>query len=460
MKNIIKYLGGAAVLVSALTACSPDSFSGMDENGIPVAENYAANVKDSVDQTNNKVYLECKDEPGTTHVWIIPSTIGDPKYTTSVYDTLTYKYAGDYYVDVKFINKNGMSNGSIRKTFHINHDFGFNGFKYDSEYNLWKKATVTGPKFWYAPGWNQIADPACVTLSNGYKISLPTATTNQWMAQMKLASDISTASSKNYDFSILLTATKDHPNATVKLDDPTNDKVFYFADQVALKAGVTYCFYKSDMKGLDINNVELVLDFGGNADNTDVTIENIVLKDHANDDGTVVPAPVDNTDWADFGSDLNLWKPVNAGGYTTSFYTAQGSGWSQIDNPTFTDDKKGTYTLVYPLATDLQWQAQFKQISTVPLSASETYDFQCTLLSSKDVKASTVKLGDTSNDNNYLFVKNVDLTAGEATVVKVSGAKCSLADAAAAQLVFDFGGNPANTTVKISNIILQKHKEK
>jgi hypothetical protein len=151
---------------------------------------------------------------------------------------------------------------------------------------------------------------------------------------------------------------------------------------------------------------------------------------------------------------------VNAGGYTTSFYTAQGSGWSQIDNPTFTDDKKGTYTLVYPLATDLQWQAQFKQISTVPLSASETYDFQCTLMSSTNIKAVTVKPGDASNDNNYLFIKNVDLTAGEATVVKVSGAKCSLADAAAAQLVFDFGGNPANTTVKISNIILQKHKEK
>lgn len=459
MKNIIKYLGVAAVLVSALTACSPDSFSGMDENGIPVAENYAANVKDSVDQTNNKVYLECKDEPGTTHVWMIPSSAGT-KYTTNVYDTLTYKYAGDYYVDVKFINKNGMSNGSIRKTFHINHDSGFNGFKYDSEYNLWKKAAITGPKFWYAPGWSQIADPVCETLSNGYKISLPTATTNQWMAQMKFSSDISTSSSKNYDFSILLTATKDHPSVTVKLDDVTNDRVFYFADKVPLKAGVTYCYYKSNMKGLDINNVELVLDFGGNADNTDVTIENIVLKDHANDDGTVVPEPVDNTDWAAYDSDLNLWKPVNAGGYTTFFYYAP--NWAQIDNPTFTDDKNGNYTLVFPTATVAQWQAQYHQISTLALSQSETYDFQCTLTSSTDVKNVTIKPCDTKDkaDDNYLFVKNVDLTAGEATVVKMSNVTCSKADMESSKLVFDFGGNPANTTVKISNIILQKHKEK
>lgn len=447
------------MLVSAFAACSPDSFDGMDENGLPIAENYAANVKDSVDQDNNKVYLECKDEPGMTHVWIIPGAAGD-KYLTSVYDTLSYKKAGDYYVDVKFMNKNGLSNGSVRKTFHINHDLGFNGFKYDSPYNMWKNGNITGPTFWYAPNWSQIADPACTALSNGYKISLPTATSLQWQAQMKFGSDISTTSSKNYDFSILLTATKDHPSVTVKLDDVTNDKVFYFQEQVALKAGEQYCFYKSNMKGIDINNVELVLDFGGNSDNTDVTIENIVLKDHANDDGTVVPVVADNTDWAAYDSDLNLWKPVNAGAYTTSFYTAQTSSWTVIDNPTFTDDGKGNYTLEYPLATDLQWQAQYKQISKLSMSASESYDFQCTITSSKDVKGATIKPCDTADDNNFLFVKNVDLAAGESTVVKMSDVKCAKADMPAMQLVFDFGGNPANTKVVISNIILQKHKTK
>ena len=93
---------------------------------------------------------------------------------------------------------------------------------------------------------------------------------------------------------------------------------------------------------------------------------------------------------------------------------------------------------------------------------SETYDFQCTLTSSTDVKAATIKPCDTAanSDDNYLFVKNVDLTAGEATVVKMSNVTCSKADMAGSQIVFDFGNNPDNTTVKISNIILQKHKEK
>lgn len=456
MKNIFKYIGSAVVLVSALTACSPESFSGMDENGIPVAENYADNVSVTVDQTINTVYLQCKDVAGVRHYWVIDGK----KYTTDECDTLKYKKAGDYYVEAKFFNSNGISNGSVKKTFHIDKDLGFNGFVYDSKFNMWKNGTITGPTFWYAPGWSQIADPACTKLDNGYQITLPTATTNQWMAQMKFSSDISTSASNSYDFSILLTATKDHPNVTVKLDDVTSDKIYYFQDQVALKAGEQYCFYKSDMKGIDIKNVELVLDFGGNADNTDVTIENIVLKNHANDDGSVVPEPVDNIDWSALDSDNNLWKPVNAGDYTTFFYTAQTSSWTQIDNPSFTDDKKGTYTLVYPLATDMQWQAQYHQISKIALSASETYDLQCTLTASNDIKAVTIKPCDTASDDNFLIVKNVDLTAGEAKVVKMPSVKCAKSDMTALKLVFDFGGNPANKTVKISNIILQKHKEK
>src|SRR5574344_515919 len=454
MKNKFKYLGMATFTVLTFAACSPESFSSPDENGIPLAENYADSVHVTVDQSLNKVYLACHDAPGIRHFWIIDGK----KYTTDTYDTLTYKTAGDYYVEAKFMNDNGISNGTIKKTFHIDKDAGFNGFVYDSDYNLWKKATITGPTFWYAPGWAQIADPAYQTIDKGYSVSLPTATTDQWQAQMKFATNISTSSSKSYDFSIILTSSKNHPGVTVKLDDVKSDKSYYFQEKVALKAGESTCFYKSDMKGIDINNVELVLDFGGNEAGTDISIEKVVLKDHANDDGTVVPEPVDNTDWADLNSDDNLWKSVNGGAYTTYFYYAP--GWSQITDPVLTDDKKGNYTLTLPTATSAQWQAQYHQISTLALSASETYDFQCTLTSSTDVKGVTVKPSDTQDDNNYLFVKNVDLVAGEKKVVKMSNVKCAKADMVASKLVFDFGQNPDNTVVQISNIILQKHKEK
>ena len=35
---------------------------------------------------------------------------------------------------------------------------------------------------------------------------------------------------------------------------------------------------------------EIVFDFGGNAADDEIMIESLVLKDHANDDGTVVPS--------------------------------------------------------------------------------------------------------------------------------------------------------------------------
>ena len=43
------------------------------------------------------------------------------------------------------------------------------------------------------------------------------------------------------------------------------------------------------LEGKDINNLNIIFDFGGNAADDEIMIESLVLKDHANDDGTVVP---------------------------------------------------------------------------------------------------------------------------------------------------------------------------
>ena len=64
---------------------------------------------------------------------------------------------------------------------------------------------------------------------------------------------------------------------------------FHFAETIALTANEPVCFWKSDMAGLDIANLKFVFDFGGNAENTEIMVESIVLKDHTNDDGTIVP---------------------------------------------------------------------------------------------------------------------------------------------------------------------------
>lgn len=454
MKKINGYIGSillTAAMTLSMTACSPEDFASPNEAGIPVASDYADAIQIDVNQETNYVTMSFTGK-GAMPVWIIDGS----SYSTSFNVTKYYRKAGDYNVEVRIANANGMSDGSITKTFRIDKTMmsGFGGFVYDSDFNMWKNATISAPTFWYAPGWSQIADPA-YTLSDGaYTVTLPEATTDTWMAQMVIRTNISTEAAKNYDFSLILTSTIDHPRVMVKLVDATDDGVFYTEQTVALTANEPVCFWKSDMPGIDIANLNLVLDFGGNAAGSVITIESIVLKDHANDDGTVVPEEEQVPDpvWSDVESEENLWYGVS---FTNTFYYAP--DWSQIENPALTISGS-EYSLVFPEATYSQWQNQVMFITDdLATSASENYDFRATFVASKDIGNVTIKLTQNDNDDVYLFVMNKDLVAGEEVIVKSINA--AGVDMSQVKLVLDFGGNPANTNVVVKDIILQIHKD-
>lgn len=458
MKKILYSLGKGALFAAltwGFTACSPEEFDSPNEAGIPVAADYEDAVRIVVDQETNYANFYFESGNGVMPVWIIDGKNYSSDFTMSKY----YRKAGDYSVEVKIANANGVSDGSISRTFHVDKTkmTGFGGFVYDSEFNMWTKAMVEAPTFWYAPGWGQIADPAYTLTDGAYVVTLPAATTDTWQAQMALATDMSTSAGKHYDFSVILTSTTDHPHVTVKLTDATDDGNFYFEGKVALTANEPLCFWKSDMEGLDIASLKLVFDFGGNAENSEITIESVVLKDHADDDGTEVPV-IDETpepEWVDVNSDENLWKGAQ---YEMSFYYAP--GWNQIANPGMTEE--GTeYAFTLPEATTDQWQAQCTFVtSNVATSAADEYDFKVTITSNTDLPGMTVKLCSAGEGGDNIIIVNeekVAVTADVPTVIK--GIKKAGQDIEAAKLVFDFGGNPAGTVVQVKNIILQKHKD-
>lgn len=330
----------------------------------------------------------------------------------------------------------------------------FDGFDPDSEFNMFKGCTFTN-SFYYAPGWGQIADPTITADGNSYTVSLPTATNETWQAQVMFHTDMTTAATSNYDFSCKLMSTTDHNNVTVKLTKEGDDDTYYFEETIKLKAYEEYVFYKSDMPGIDMDAVKIVFDFGGNAENTEVTISDIVLKDHANDDGTVVPSEDEDKTVYTYDSENNLWK-VNVDdtdAYTTSFYYAP--GWAQIADPGFEKDG-GNYTITLPTATAERWQAQVKIITNIPAEAETPYDFSCTLMSDKELKGATIKLTDSASDDNYLFEERVDLAAYEEYVFKMPASVMTKGAAGALALVLDFGGCQENTKVVVNNIILQK----
>lgn len=454
MNKIYSYIGGLllmAAMVFCVAACSPDDFASPNEAGVPIASEYEDAIQVDVDQETNWVTFTFSGKKGVMPVWID----GD-KYSSAFAIKKYYRKAGDYSINVKIANANGVSDGFISKTFHINKTImnGFGGFKYDSEFNLWSKATISAPVFWYAPGWSQIEDPAYSLEGSTYTVKLPEATAETWQAQMFMNTNIATESTKQYDFSVILTSTTEHPHVMVKLVDSTDDNVFYFAETVKLTANEPVCFWKSNMNGIDIANVKLVLDFGGNAANTEIAIENIVLKDHANDDGTVVPEVEDTPEpnWCAVDSEDNLW---NSNSFTNTFYYAP--GWGQIDNPELIIDNR-TYSLSFPIATFERWQNQVTFVTeSLATSGAENYDFRVELTATNEIKGVTFKLVQVDEDGTFLFEERKDIAAGENVSVKfinVPGV-----DITQAKLVFDFGGNPADTDVTIKDVILQIHKD-
>ena len=343
----------------------------------------------------------------------------------------------------------------------------FAGFDANSDYNMWKGITPS-MEFWYAPGWTQIADPGFVDAGNDYTIDLPQATTDQWQAQVKFHTDLTTSASSNYDFSAIFNSNKDLNGATVKLVLDGDDGVFYFTDRINLKAGEDYIFWKSDMPGIDMNKVMLVLDFGGCQENTVVNVSNIVLKDHANDDGTVLPEEKPDTpdvpvkDW-DVNASSNLWLPVETG---QSFISVTpwfaDNGWGQIADPSWKHEN-GEWSLSIPDGMGgSQWQGQFPINTTLKASKNKKYNFYCVIEADADCPGVTIKLTETDDpdgtkhDGNFFFADRHEVKADVPFIYKAKGVSLSQNDAHALSLFFDFGGTPAGTNIKISNIYFEE----
>ena len=358
-----------------------------------------------------------------------------------------------------------IDNGEIAWHFTITSgaaEVKFNGFNYNHEANLWKPVDAEGAhsySFFYAPGWTQIADPEVSCAGGKYTFSLPSATSEQWQAQCFIipTTDLPLSAATNYDFSCILNSSTDIKKVTLKLTDTTNDGNFLFTENVNLTAFEDYVFYLSDLPGIDAAAVKMVFDFGGNPDNTEISVSNIVLKDHAIDDGTVLPSvpedPVAGPEEYKYDSEANLWKAADAAHSYSFFYAPS---WSQIPNPEV-ENNGNEYLLKLPSATFAQWQAQFFIIpdNPVALESSKSYDFSVVLNSTTDIRAVTLKLTDVSSDDNFLFTENVNLTAFEDYIFDLSDLPGI--DAAAVKMVFDFGGNPDNTEVTIKRIVLKDH---
>ncbi len=335
----------------------------------------------------------------------------------------------------------------------------FHGFDPNSDCNMFKTAK-NNITFWYADAnWQQRPDPTMVAGDNYWSVNFPLSNTSQWQSQMMFHTDMATNAATNYDFSILLTSDKDIKAVTVKLTQDDNDDIYFFVDNIDLKAGEEYIFWKSNMPGVDINNVKLVLDFGGCQDDTNVDISSFVLKEHSCKDGTVAPEDIPVGPIMDWDADApgNMWKTVEDGsafvGVTPWFAD---NNWSQIADPAWSHED-GVWTVTIPEGMgSSQWQGQFPIATTLTASASKKYNFYCVVEADNDCPSVTIKLTETGKDDNFFFADTNPVVGDVPFIFKKEGVTLPLNDAAALSLFFDFGGTPAGTNIKISKIYFEE----
>lgn len=337
-------------------------------------------------------------------------------------------------------------------------DNSFKGFKYDSEFNMWKSADVNLQSTWFSPGdWSGGLEPDVVEVSNEkIFVHTPAAMGNdQWQGQVHVITNIQVSAAETYDFSCKIES-KNDSKVTVKVQMDGDDGVsFAGQDQIAFDAGGSY-YYFSDLPGFD-GILKIAFDFAGYPD-TDFTITDIVFKKHSDDDGTVLPdvpaEPEKPVKWVDVDSPDNLFHGCT---WTNSFYYAP--GWAQIADPEVKVDGS-TITVTLPEATTDQWQAQVAFHTDISTSADKLYDFRVTFYSNKEHPGVTFKCvlsGGGDNDNVFYMADRLKLSEYEDETYSWIGLPGI--DMDKMSVFLDFGGNAAGTEIQIKDIIIQEHRE-
>ena len=342
------------------------------------------------------------------------------------------------------------------------------GFDANSDFNLWKGVTPDAT-FYFAPNWSpdRTAEMQATYTEKGndYSVTVPDAAFDRWQAQMHLhTTGVETSAANHYDFSCIFVADADIDGVTVKVTNEADNEAIIDVDNISLKAGKEYVFWKSDVEGKDLSPVKIVFDFGHATGATNISVSNIVLKDHANNDGTIVSGEGEGggddkptMDW-NYEAGSNLWKAVDDGTLFADFgYWFADDGWGELPNQPVASHDGDAYELTLPEGMGgSQWQGQFHIDTKLTASAAKNYNFYFVMETDNDCPGVTVKLTD-SGDSNFFCEGRHDVKGDEPFIFKLEGATLKDGvDATAIRLFFDFGGSPAGTHVKISKIYFEE----
>jgi len=478
MKSIIKYTYGM-LLMGAVASCSPEEYDTVSQELIPTVSNNTITLQlDEEDPSNNTATFSTQNIAGQTAIWYLDGKV----YSHLNPATYSNMQAGDHTLELKIMNRHGLSQGSQTASFtfketKIDYSPYFEklvGKEWRVDYvekghlgcgepgtdgsNWWSadpnaKADfgvyddritfahgdsdpVTGGVFTYNPG-----EGGTVYVNKECKESIfATATSNGTAAEDVMVE----VSSQTSTFSIEVDA---DGNLTIVL--AANTLMPYIPNDGTYNNPV----YK--VEALTNNKLALVTDNGAIS-------WRMVLTSKA-DTGMPEedPEPEATMDWNPAAAS-NLWTIKSESDLVSpvSLWWAD-AGWGQVASPEYTFEE-GVLSLTAVENGGSQWQGQVALHTTLTAEQAKKYNFYCVVESSEDIAGATIKLtqsdesADAKHDDNYFFGDQHAITGGKAFVYKAEGVQLPKGDAHALSLVFDFGGAPAGASIKVSNIYFEE----
>ncbi|MCQ2204065.1 MAG: hypothetical protein MJZ15_06445 [Bacteroidales bacterium] len=469
MKALYKYMFGS-LAVSCLVACQPEEFDGANPNMMPTVGNNQINV--TVDQETNTMTASTEELANQYIIWFLDGKMYSNLPTIN-YSTLE---AGTHSLELKVGNRNGISLAS--KTA----EFTFNETKID--YSIYfKKLCNVEWRIDYATK-SHMGCGESGTDGSGW-----------WSAAVNDKADWGV-----YDDRIVFTHDDNDPAAggkysynpgeggtvyvntgcSVFADQNTNDGADFMAN--VEKQNSTFTLLPGQYNDEDCLFIqfpaETLLPYIPNDDaysNPYFRIESLSSSTLSliNDNGSIAwrlvftskpdtglpdepEAPEAVMDW-DVASASNLWTVKSEDDLTKAveFWWAD-ENWGQVGDPTY-EYKDGVLSLTSVACGSQKWQGQVKIHTSIPAVLSKKYDFYCVVESSNALPGMTFKLTEDGNDGNNFMEDTYPVADGKKYIYKIENVQLPKADAPTLMLVFDFGGTPEGTLIKVHDIYFAEH---
>ena len=433
MNKIFKYIGSALACVLAITACSPEEFTGADQNGLPTVDGRQVSV--TTDQeTNTAVFTVSGDFKGCYPVWYLDGKI----YSFLATGSYSSMEQGTHELEVKVINRNGISQASAKGSFTFNETkVDFTPYFSKLCNKEWRidytevghmgcgPSGTDGSEWWKAAvndkaDWGVYDDRISFAHSDSDPATSGTYSYNPGeggTVYVNTGCSVFAEFNTNDGSDFMATVAPQSSSYTLVPGTFNDEACLYiqFAPQTLLPYIPNDATYNNPyyrIEALTNTRMVLVCDEG--------TIAWRLVFTSREDTG--LPEPGEGAgatmDW-NYDAASNLWKGVDTGdNFDKVSPWFANNDWAQIADPEWKHEGD-TWQITMPEGIgSSQWQGQFPIHTTLSASMNKRYNFYCVVESDNDIPGLTIKLTETDDDKNFFFADSHEVTADKAFVYK------------------------------------------